>query len=358
MQNSDGIQSENNTVNLGDEEDHFASAEEIYRNYDRAQQIYMEYDNCEINTSYEDMIYLLKKLEKSIIMHGIFSPNEDFKEIPNENVKYLLIPYLLSDVFSRIQSNKKTNLNLAKTYLDEFIKLVNHYGLVDKEQRKKWKAVFEDLNYEPTRDEKIQSHKDKKALEIKIKNLETVRDEGTHREIWELMIQSKILKAIEDIRMLNMELQMQEHKEKLDKEKLSADPRKPVQSEKVGPMKVWHVPKAPQQDQSYMVQQHKTACQHCDPMYNMKIREDLAQQVFQSGFSQPTMRLEEFADKEMAKMAEAEKQQKIANEMNKAQEDEDSDKDEISDKKTKKASQWDDWKDEHEKGAGNKNKGR
>ena len=45
-----------------------------------------------------------------------------------------------------------------------------------------------------------------------------------------------------------------------------------------------------------------------------------------------------------------EKAQKEAN-----QEDTDSDKEEVDARKKKKAAEWDDWKDEHEKGEGNRN---
>lgn len=37
----------------------------------------------------------------------------------------------------------------------------------------------------------------------------------------------------------------------------------------------------------------------------------------------------------------------------KAEREADIDKDEVSDKKTKKAREWDDWKDLHDKGSGN-----
>jgi len=119
-------------------------------------------------------------------------------------------------------------------------------------------------------------------------------------------------------------------------------------------MKVWHIPKPAQENQSFMLSQTKTICQHCDPMYNMKYKEELQSKVFQPGFGQPTMTLEEFGDKEYERMMAAEKQQKQAEMNRKLEEDEGSDKDEASDKKTLKDRSWDDWKDEHEKGAGNK----
>lgn len=65
----------------------------------------------------------------------------------------------------------------------------------------------------------------------------------------------------------------------------------------------------------------------------------------------PTMTLQEFAEKEKTRMAEA----KLAEEeAKKNQENDDSEDEEVADRKTYKARAWDDWKDENEKGSGNK----
>ena len=83
----DDVATHLDNVNISDENDHFSTLHEISLNFDKAQQTYSEYDDCIIKTPHEEQIRLLKKLEKSIIMHGIFSPNEDFKEISTENIK-------------------------------------------------------------------------------------------------------------------------------------------------------------------------------------------------------------------------------------------------------------------------------
>jgi len=65
----------------------------------------------------------------------------------------------------------------------------------------------------------------------------------------------------------------------------------------------------------------------------------------------PTMTLDEFAEKEMARMNEAKLKEEEAKQN---QEDDDSDNEEVADRKTLKARAWDDWKDLNEKGSGNK----
>jgi len=49
-------------------------------------------------------------------------------------------------------------------------------------------------------------------------------------------------------------------------------------------MKVWHIPKAEKLD-SFMLNSAKHECTHCDPMYNMKLREEMRSKVFQPGVS-------------------------------------------------------------------------
>jgi len=88
----------------------------------------------------------------------------------------------------------------------------------------------------------------------------------------------------------------------------------------------------------------------------MKIKEEMKSKVFQPGYGQPTMTLDEYADQAMEMFGEMEKRQKEAEAFRQKEEEKDQDKDEIADRKTLEERQWDDWKDENEKGAGNKNR--
>ena len=71
------------------EQDFFENVEDISIAFNKAQRLCLEYENTmsEGSTSYEETIRDLKKVEKSIIYHGLFSPNEDFKEVLTEHIK-------------------------------------------------------------------------------------------------------------------------------------------------------------------------------------------------------------------------------------------------------------------------------
>ncbi len=76
-----------------------------------------------------------------------------------------------------------------------------------------------------------------------------------------------------------------------------------------------------------------------------KLREDMGKP-----FNPPTMSLEEFADKEVARAEERAQREMEAMENKPGSDSED---EEVADRKTKEAREWDDWKDAHPKGSGN-----
>ncbi len=94
-------------------------------------------------------------------------------------------------------------------------------------------------------------------------------------------------------------------------------------------------------------------CHSCDPLYNMKAKEEARGNVFRPT-NQPTMSLAEYADQASAMFGEMEKNQKEAEAFRAAEDAKDQDTDEITDKKTLEERAWDDWKDDNEKGGGNK----
>ena len=70
-----------------DIQDFYLTEEEISDNFNYVQKAWMEYEDCQPKLPYEDAIRILKKVENSVIKHGLFSPNEDASEIPTENLK-------------------------------------------------------------------------------------------------------------------------------------------------------------------------------------------------------------------------------------------------------------------------------
>lgn len=73
------------------EKEIFLSEDDVLAEFNLAQKIWMEYEDCQNNTPFEDAIVLLKKIEQSIIHHSMFSPNEPLKDLKTEYIKYLSV---------------------------------------------------------------------------------------------------------------------------------------------------------------------------------------------------------------------------------------------------------------------------
>ena len=52
-----------------------------------------------------------------------------------------MIPYYEADTLYRIMDNRNERVKLSQTFYLEYLKLMNHYGLLEKEQKEKWKAM-------------------------------------------------------------------------------------------------------------------------------------------------------------------------------------------------------------------------
>jgi hypothetical protein len=70
--------------------------------------------------------------------------------------------------------------------------------------------------------------------------------------------------------------------------------------------------------------------------------------------NQPTMTLDEFADKQIILMEQQKENEEISKKRQKEDEELSDQDEEVDDRRKKEKRMWDDWKDLHEKGSGNK----
>ena len=94
------------------------------------------YDNfvdCE-EKNYIATLEELRKLIVEIQKKSMFSPNEELSEIHTENLKLLMAPYYQADLLFRIMDNRAERVKLAHVFFIEYLRLLNHYGILDKGQ--------------------------------------------------------------------------------------------------------------------------------------------------------------------------------------------------------------------------------
>lgn len=93
---------------------------------------YDNYVNCG-EENFKKTIEQLRLLVVDVTRLGLFSPNEEIKEIATENLKLIMTPYYTADVLFRLMEDRLERVKLAHVFYLEYLKLLNHYGVLEKE---------------------------------------------------------------------------------------------------------------------------------------------------------------------------------------------------------------------------------
>lgn len=203
---------------------------------------YDEYENC-TEPHYARSIEGLQVLTKKIQRGNIFSANETIEEIETDHLKMLMVPYLEAQVLFRVMTNRMESVKKAHLYYLEYLKLMNHYSMLDKPlQVNAWKvmarkqrertnpgAVDDDEEEESKsskpqehpmmalarsmedRDTKIANFKLKKAIEANLTRLRNYEDEEMKRDFYFNQLKLSILNTFEQLRCSDMEMDMLAH---------------------------------------------------------------------------------------------------------------------------------------------------
>ena len=300
-----------------------------FSHYRQLKKYCQDFDSCIDLTpeNIEASLRLSDALQSYIHTESLFSSNELLEDIPTESIPFFLVPYYKACILLKIpdQDRRKTNLELAESLIDEFLTFLDNYRLTPenfKERRKILKP--------PTRDEKILAYRTKKDLENSIKLMETQNQEDC-RELYAKELELAAIQSLEHLDFIKLELQMLEMR---GLPKPEPKPYKPPTVVKIDESNLHLMPHIISGTQDLMM-----------------IKENMKAEVFVNK-NAPSMTIEEYGDWALKEMKGREARMKQAEETKKEY---DSDDDEQKEGQRKKDSEWDDWKDEHEKGAGNRN---
>jgi hypothetical protein len=128
----------------------------------------------------------LNDIKKLVYAQGVFSENEEFKDIKSEDIKFLLIPFYQSELMQKFMENRESNLNYSIHFYEEFFKLLDQHEYFEKERKEQFKILLKNYknknedngedNFKSSmqemakeREEKIKLFKYKKALSEKLK---------------------------------------------------------------------------------------------------------------------------------------------------------------------------------------------
>lgn len=249
------------------------------------------------------------------------------------------MPAFLGDLFLRqMAPDRLTVLNIAKVYFVDFLKRCKNYGVtdIDLSRYTENSSSFSDINRSlnqmaNSRQEKIARYKEKKEQERKLKELQdilsettkTIQDEDTQRNYYVLLLKFWVNKIVEHLTSLHSEMEILEHIKTIRKDK-----------------------------EHGQMGDNQPSTKTFKPI--LITREMTKAKVFGAGYpSVPTMTQEEFLEKEIleGKVVLDFENSQTQDKSNKSDVESDSEDDPA---KLKKQRDWDEWKDDHRRGWGNR----
>lgn len=328
-------------------------------------------DSVLYQTQLSKLVHELKLITSIVEELHLFSDNEGIEEV---SVKYL--PFLNGEFYlggcyangnvvmdgtSPLGISKSASLNLARLHLIQFLVRLQAYNLLSKAQSERINS-FKEL-YNPTlaeiittnpttrRQEKIENYKLEKELRGKLSilddhyssnnaddDLETF-DEEIVSKIYTDHLRLHVLNAFGKLESLTMELQVIANKSEVPPPRPQTDSRVPSRENDYGyTSRLETLPLYGKEISDLLSKQGKIL----QPFTITSKKQQLKDKVFGTGQVLPSMSVEEYLDYELAngKMVSEEVQGKN-----------ESDSDDEDDELEKR--QWDDWKDDNPKGAGN-----
>ncbi|XP_010924912.2 PP2A regulatory subunit TAP46 [Elaeis guineensis] len=355
-------------------------------------------------------IEALRRCDEMVSKLGLFSSNETKDDVSTANLKYLLVPFYLGELTEKVvQDDRIQVLKISQDQLKEFISICEALELVPNDELETFGQEGADT-FAARRAKKIARFKWQKAAEAKLQEIKERKerrgrslraaalstpveageedeqdDDGEEeREAWLITISLALCKAFDLLDMLKKEEEMLlAVKEKQSKEGDKEFIRE-ILDERTKRVETWHRNAASQapflkpadpitcatfaqdviEGRANISQAHEHKHQPLifgpASLVGGRLtgeRERMAAQVFQLGYRFPTMSIEEAGLREMEMMKKwQERNAKLMEEANSSwyRDDTRSGTEEDEDAAVEKARAWDDWKDDHPRGAGNK----
>eukprot|EP00824_Muranothrix_gubernata_P001714 TRINITY_DN1198_c0_g1_i4.p2 TRINITY_DN1198_c0_g1~~TRINITY_DN1198_c0_g1_i4.p2 ORF type:complete len:325 (-),score=78.05 TRINITY_DN1198_c0_g1_i4:1065-2039(-) len=280
---------------------------------------------------------LLEEVAQEVYARGVLSPNEVVDDVNTSDLKYVLVPFYQGEVMLHRMEQRLDALKAAEIRFREFLQRCERLQLVSGGDVA---LLHPEGPVDPAtmRTQKITRFKKQRAAEEKLKRLmerkrargDAENDEELERDLILTLMGISSHRAIEHVGMIKQEVELLEH---------AASLRGPEgQYGKEGPSS------CPKQSEC----EGKPTLEATQILPGGVMRRvQMKREVFRDP-NPYTMTIEEALQREMAQGGVVQGGHQPRNETNP------DDMTEV-DRETEKASKWDDWKDEHPRGDGNKN---
>lgn len=295
---------------------------------------------------------------------ALFSPNEGIEDASTSSLRYLVLHHTIAELLQRTPfsgpKHRRLVLQSARDAYERFLALVDAYALVSgphakmleryRDDEEKFAVVPSHSDPAAKREAKISNLKADKALREKLDTLRqnpgyVERDEEAVRQVYLMEVQWRIHKTFEGLDSLNREKEMLDMapEEEID------DPRRGAEEESRGGVDPTLRLDEPFQ-KSLLNRGGPLLSKQGRPLQPFTLvgsRTDLARGVFRPGHNLPTMSIDEYLEEEKRRGGILEGGTDPPRNVV------DEDDMEAVDRETYKAREWDDYKDDNRRGAGN-----
>ncbi|RPA90241.1 TAP42-like protein [Choiromyces venosus 120613-1] len=291
---------------------------------------------------------------------SLFSTNESLEDVVSSEIRYMLVDYHLANLTSKQQSPDRASvLKLSKSRYMKFLNLCDAYDLLSNSDRSVFQPVDTGAPKAPSppidaatrRNEKIAKFKLEKELKAKIDALSQnphLLDEDELRKLQIASISLAIMKSIQQLEMIELELDILSKAPKPDENPVphqAQDDRSRDRGARDGYIdKLDNIPST--------IKGGPLLSQDGKPLRPFTLldsRERLKQGVFKSGHNLPTMTIDEYLEEERRRGGIIEG----GGEKSGIKPEPDEDNYEKADKETMKVREWDEFKEANPRGSGN-----
>jgi immunoglobulin-binding protein 1 len=335
-----------------------------------------------IDTNPEDAVVKLEEIQSVVRNVDLFSSNETLDEVTTPSLSLLALDYHLAMSFvaipTREAKKRKGNLLSAMNYFARFLEMLDQLEILPEQEKKDFLLLsqtnLEDVSSFPSmmanRDEKIMRLRSKQDLQMQLNQLRSIQERRKRLGLTEdevvdgydddtltrnLTIKTLIInaaEATEEWKHAIRELPMIEMQLKIEQQQTDSDPRKMMSQR--------------QEFDSTLPTNQGMLLTHITKdttTGQISIRkEEIRSQVFRPGWNQPTMSLEELAQREVNEAMERKERQEMAEEDQKKAprrydqlvKDGMEDNADLVDASAALDRAWDDWRAENPRGSGNK----
>lgn len=169
---------------------------------------------------------MLEDSTRLVSLAGVFSSNENYKELATEDIKFLLLPFFLAQLQLKLcNPDRKHNVEIAEIYYKDFLTRCKEYGLHEEESSnqvalcgsgppRSEMEMLQTMALE--RERKIAQYREKKELSDQIKQLKIAMsaehiDDDVKRDFYLTLLKSCIIEAKDELVTINQEKQILDH---------------------------------------------------------------------------------------------------------------------------------------------------